>query len=67
MHYLHGNVSLQETWDEALRLAREKFGRVDVVVNNAGKVSITGTLSFEEADFQKLQGITYEPSVCPEK
>ena len=34
--FLLGDVTRQETWERALTVAREKFGRLDVVVNNAG-------------------------------
>lgn len=36
MHFLYGDVTQRETWEEASAVAREKYGRVDVVVNNAG-------------------------------
>lgn len=42
LHFLHGDVTRQDTWDQALAVARERFGRLDVVVNNAG---ITGSQS----------------------
>jgi NAD(P)-dependent dehydrogenase (short-subunit alcohol dehydrogenase family) len=42
LHFLFGDVTQQETWDQALALSRDKFGRLDVVVNNAG---ITGAQS----------------------
>lgn len=34
--FLLGDVTRPETWERALAVAREKLGRVDVVVNNAG-------------------------------
>jgi NAD(P)-dependent dehydrogenase (short-subunit alcohol dehydrogenase family) len=34
--FLRGDVSRRETWESALSLAVEKYGRLDVVVNNAG-------------------------------
>lgn len=42
LNFLLGDVTRKETWNEALALARAKFGRLDVVVNNAG---ITGSQS----------------------
>lgn len=42
VHFLLGDVTRQDTWEQALAVAREKFGRLDVVVNNAG---ITGSQS----------------------
>jgi NAD(P)-dependent dehydrogenase (short-subunit alcohol dehydrogenase family) len=40
--FLLGDVTRQETWERTLTLARESFGRLDAVVNNAG---ITGSQS----------------------
>jgi NAD(P)-dependent dehydrogenase (short-subunit alcohol dehydrogenase family) len=34
--FLLGDVVKRETWEQALSTAQEKYGRVDVVVNNAG-------------------------------
>lgn len=36
VHFLYGDVAYRETWEKALVVAREKYGRVDVVINNAG-------------------------------
>ncbi|EXJ69754.1 uncharacterized protein A1O5_06825 [Cladophialophora psammophila CBS 110553] len=36
LHFICGDVTCRETWEEALRCGRESFGRVDIVVNNAG-------------------------------
>lgn len=36
VHFLLGDVTRQDTWERALAVARERFGRLDVVVNNAG-------------------------------
>lgn len=46
LHFLAGDVTRQDTWEQALTLARENFGRLDVVVNNAG---ITGGKSVSNA------------------
>lgn len=42
IHFLFGDVTQQDTWEQALALARDRFGRLDIVVNNAG---ITGAQS----------------------
>lgn len=34
--YLHHDVSSPESWDDAVGTARERFGKLDVLVNNAG-------------------------------
>ena len=35
--FLPGDVTRPETWQKALALAQTNYGRVDVVVNNAGE------------------------------
>lgn len=35
--FLPGDVTRPETWQNALDLAQTTYGRVDVVVNNAGE------------------------------
>lgn len=37
LHFLPGDVTRPETWESALALAQTTYGRVDVVVNNAGR------------------------------
>lgn len=39
LQFQYGDVTRRETWETALAVARERYGRVDVVINNAG---ITG-------------------------
>jgi NAD(P)-dependent dehydrogenase (short-subunit alcohol dehydrogenase family) len=36
MHFVEMNVAKSEDWNRGLKECLEKFGRVDVVVNNAG-------------------------------
>jgi NADP-dependent 3-hydroxy acid dehydrogenase YdfG len=36
LQFLLGDVTNKETWEKALNLAQNDYGRVDVVVNNAG-------------------------------
>jgi hypothetical protein len=36
LEYVFGNVSKQETWETVLGIIRKDYGRVDVIVNNAG-------------------------------
>lgn len=50
IHFLLGDVTQQDTWEQALALARDRFGRLDVVVNNAG---ITGAQSVHILDLWK--------------
>ncbi|RVX75785.1 hypothetical protein B0A52_00141 [Exophiala mesophila] len=36
IHFVHGDVSRRETWETALDYSTTHFGRLDVVINNAG-------------------------------
>lgn len=55
LHFLLGDVTERNTWTQALTLARDKFGRLDVVVNNAG---ITGRQSVSESLKKRLTYLT---------
>lgn len=37
-----GDVTDQDAWDQAVKLSVEKFGALDIVVNNAGVVHRSG-------------------------
>jgi NAD(P)-dependent dehydrogenase (short-subunit alcohol dehydrogenase family) len=37
VRFLHGNVTLRKTWEQALALAQREFDRLDIVINNAGE------------------------------
>lgn len=34
--FMPGDVSQRDTWERALSTVQEKYGRIDIVVNNAG-------------------------------
>ena len=34
--FVQGDVSVRKDWEKALQTALDKFGRLDIVVNNAG-------------------------------
>lgn len=36
IHFLCGDVTKKETWEQAVALGIKNHGRIDVVVNNAG-------------------------------
>ncbi|CAI7584550.1 unnamed protein product [Penicillium manginii] len=65
LHFLFGDVTQQETWDQALALSRDKFGRLDVVVNNAG---ITGAQSpvhtKDMLEYERTFNVNVRPIFC---
>ncbi|BCS21827.1 putative secondary metabolism biosynthetic enzyme [Aspergillus puulaauensis] len=65
LHFLLGDVIRQETWDQALAVARERFGRLDVVVNNAG---ITGSQSLvhtkDMLEYERTFDVNVRPIFC---
>ncbi|OJJ60309.1 hypothetical protein ASPSYDRAFT_130004 [Aspergillus sydowii CBS 593.65] len=65
VHFLLGDVTRQDTWEQALAVAREKFGRLDVVVNNAG---ITGSQSpvhtKDMLEYERTFNVNVRPIFC---
>jgi NAD(P)-dependent dehydrogenase (short-subunit alcohol dehydrogenase family) len=51
---LRGDVSLESTAKEVAQTAREKFGRVDVLVNNAGISHISPAEKTTEAEWRRV-------------
>jgi NAD(P)-dependent dehydrogenase (short-subunit alcohol dehydrogenase family) len=53
--FVEHNVTQRESWEDALELAKTRFGKLDIVVNNAGTTCKCfeelryPTLNFEEA------------------
>ncbi len=50
--YLTGNIGKQDTGKELVRLAKEKFSTVDILINNAGLFSPKPFLEVEEKDIE---------------
>ena len=40
LHFVHGDVTSSEIWEKVLSLAEKEYGRLDIVVNNAGKFCV---------------------------
>lgn len=53
-HYLHHDVSDEASWSRFVAAARERFGRVDVLVNNAGVVHVAPLARTELDDYQRV-------------
>lgn len=59
-HYLHQNAASEEEWIVILKTIRESFGRLDVLVNNAG-MAIGGDITeLSLADWRRQQALNVE-------
>lgn len=53
--FVEFNVTKRSSWEEGLRIAKEKFGKLDIVVNNAGTTyRKQPSVDVSEADFDKI-------------
>ena len=52
--YLHHDVTREEDWAAAVALATEAFGRLDVLVNNAGVLKFARIADMPLADFRRV-------------
>lgn len=51
------DVSQEEDWVDALKAARERFGQVNVLVNNAGVIEAVSVIDTTDAQFDRLIGV----------
>lgn len=64
------NVATQEAWQQLVQVAEEKFGQIDIVVNNAGtSYANKPTLDVSEAEFDmtmdvNVKSIFWSVKVC---
>ncbi|OBI09022.1 3-alpha-hydroxysteroid dehydrogenase [Mycobacterium sp. E2462] len=54
VRYVHLDVTQPEDWDAAVATAIEEFGKLNVLVNNAGTVALGPLKSFDLAKWQKV-------------
>ena len=52
--YVHQDVTSEEDWSRAVGLALEAFGKLDVLVNNAGILQIRPIADMALADFRRI-------------
>ena len=55
--YRHHDVSREESWTGFVAAARERFGRIDVLVNNAGVLHIAPVATIALEDYMRVIGI----------
>ena len=56
--FVECNVTKREHWEQALELANSKFGKLDIVVNNAGtSYRKQPSMDVSEADFDKIVAV----------
>jgi len=55
--YLHHDVATEESWKAAIGAAVSKWGRLDVLVNNAGILHIAAIVQLELADYMRVVNV----------
>jgi 3-oxoacyl-[acyl-carrier protein] reductase len=56
--FLEFNVAKRASWKEMLQLAKSKYGKLDIVVNNAGTTyKKQPSMDVSEADFDKILAV----------
>lgn len=54
VRYLHLDVTKPEDWDAAVATALGEFGRIDVLVNNAGIINIGTLEDYALSEWQRI-------------
>jgi 3alpha(or 20beta)-hydroxysteroid dehydrogenase len=55
--YVHHDVSSEESWKAAVGAATSKWGRLDVLVNNAGILHVAAIAQIELADYMRIVNV----------
>jgi len=56
--FIEFDVTKRSSWEEGLALAKEKFGKLDIVVNNAGTTyKKQASMGLPEAEFDKILAV----------
>lgn len=72
VHTITANVTSQDDWKKMVSLAKDKFGGIDILINNAGtSYKNKPTLEVTEAEFDKVMAVNVKsiyfsvPAVIP--
>ncbi len=55
--YVHHDVSKEESWRETIAATVSRFGRLDVLVNNAGILHVAAIAQIELADYMRIVNV----------
>lgn len=55
--YLHHDVATEESWKAAIGAAVSKWGRLDILINNAGILHIAAIVQLELADYMRVVNV----------
>jgi NAD(P)-dependent dehydrogenase (short-subunit alcohol dehydrogenase family) len=58
--FLHQDVSLEETWPEVIEVAERRFGRLDVMVANAGIGILCRAVDMSLADWRRQTAVNLD-------
>ncbi|KAL4891163.1 hypothetical protein BDV59DRAFT_203872 [Aspergillus ambiguus] len=62
IQYIYGDVASRQTWEDTLNIAKRNYGRVDVVVNNAGIVTTPAPTHLKDiVDYDKIFRVNVRP------
>lgn len=54
---LKHNVADKGEWDYVIKQTLDKFGRIDILINNAGIISMKKITEIEQAEYDRIMGI----------
>jgi NAD(P)-dependent dehydrogenase (short-subunit alcohol dehydrogenase family) len=56
---IKADASKRESWDALTELALSKFGKIDVLINNAGMARLTNLIHFDQAEWDLVLGVQF--------
>ncbi|WP_165971292.1 SDR family NAD(P)-dependent oxidoreductase [Microbacterium oleivorans] len=55
--FVHMNVTIAADWDNAVKIAQDTFGGLNVLVNNAGPMGMGSIATYSEEDWDRVMAI----------